>query len=161
VQRSEAIWVTTPPPHSREVKYCDVCRFVCFVCLCVRVCLSASISPELHVQFSPNFVPVAVARFSSGGVATRHILRFYGWRHCTYWPGIGDAAKAYSHSDTPGSSKSVTNTEADPTESSTRPGDGAWYLRLSCCALKWPTSAWQQIDAPRCMSDWRPTKTNI
>jgi len=39
-------------------------------------CLLASISPELHVQSSPMSVhvnlPMAVARFSSGGVAIRY-----------------------------------------------------------------------------------------
>ena len=45
------------------------------VCLCV--CLSASISLEPLDRSARNFVyrsPVAVARFSSGGVVLRHVL---------------------------------------------------------------------------------------
>ena len=45
--------------------------------VCVCVCLSASISLEPLDRSSRNFVhssPVAVARFSSGGVALRYVL---------------------------------------------------------------------------------------
>jgi len=46
------------------------------VCVCLSVCLSASISPELQSnrrEFLCMF-PVTVARSSSGGVAIRRVL---------------------------------------------------------------------------------------
>jgi len=45
--------------------------------VCVCVCLSAIISSELHVRFSPIFLfmlPMAVVRVSSGGVMIRYVL---------------------------------------------------------------------------------------
>jgi len=55
-------------------EYCDQPVCLC-VCLSVSVCLSASISLEPLDQ-SAQFlqIPVAVARFSSGGVAIRYVL---------------------------------------------------------------------------------------
>jgi len=50
----------------RAAEYCDE-----RVCLCVFVCLSAIISSELHIRFSPNFLcmlSMAVARSFSGGI---------------------------------------------------------------------------------------------
>ena len=53
-----------------------------YVCLCV--CLSASIFPELHLAYTTSGVsqfcdvPLAVARSSSGGVAMRYVLPVYG-----------------------------------------------------------------------------------
>jgi len=47
------------------------------VCLCVRVCLSAIISPELHVRFHQVFLymlRMAVARSSSGGVVICYVF---------------------------------------------------------------------------------------
>ena len=57
--------------------------------MCLRFCLSASISPELHVyvKCSLNFcadytVAMVVDRLSSGGISIcyRVYFRFYGWR---------------------------------------------------------------------------------
>ena len=45
--------------------------------VCVCVCLSAIISPQLHVPSSLHFLcmlPMAVARSSSGGVVIRYVL---------------------------------------------------------------------------------------
>ena len=71
--------IVTPPPIG-SAEYCDerVCLSVC-QCMCLCVCLSAIISLELHVRSSPIFfcvLPMAVARSSSGGVVTRHVLPF-------------------------------------------------------------------------------------
>ena len=47
----------------------------CLVCL--FVCLSASISPELHVRSLQDFfcmLPISVARSSSGGIALRYVM---------------------------------------------------------------------------------------
>jgi len=47
------------------------------VCVCVCVCVFVIISSELHVLASPSFLrllPMAVARFSSGGVVIRYVL---------------------------------------------------------------------------------------
>ena len=47
------------------------------VCVFVFVCLSASTYPEIHVRLLTNIccvLPMAVARFSYGGVAIRHVL---------------------------------------------------------------------------------------
>ena len=63
----------------RGAEYCDqpICLCVC-LCVCVSVCLfSASICLEQLDRSSRNFVsrsPVAVAPFSSGGVALRYVL---------------------------------------------------------------------------------------
>ena len=46
-------------------------------CLSVCACLSASISPEIHVRSLPNFccmLPTAVARSSSGSVTISYVL---------------------------------------------------------------------------------------
>jgi len=50
------------------------------LCVCVRVCLSAGVSPELHARPSPDVLCVlamAVPRLSSHCVAIR-CFRFYG-----------------------------------------------------------------------------------
>ena len=58
--------VTSSPV--REAKYCDDR-------VCLSVCLSTSISPELHVRSLPDFVTlVTYDRGSSGGVAIRYVL---------------------------------------------------------------------------------------
>jgi len=51
------------------------------VCLCVCVCLSAIISSELHVRFSPIFVHVTYGRGSVLLWRSDIYFRFYGWRH--------------------------------------------------------------------------------
>jgi len=48
-----------------------------YVCMCVSVCLSASISEEPRVKTAPHFrsvLPVPMARSSSGDIAVRCIL---------------------------------------------------------------------------------------
>ena len=72
----------------RGAEYCDnrVCLCVC-LSVCLFVCLSASISPELHVRSSQNFVcmlPMAVARFYSGGVAICFVLPVLWLTSCLY-----------------------------------------------------------------------------
>jgi len=56
---------------------------VCLVCLSVSasVCLSASISPELHFRSSQMFVNITygVGSSSSRGAAIRYVLPVYGW----------------------------------------------------------------------------------
>ena len=63
--------ITSPPIRERSIV------MSVSVCLCVFVCLSAIISPELHVRSSPNLLRMllmAVARSSSGGVVICHVL---------------------------------------------------------------------------------------
>jgi len=58
-----------------EAMYCDDC--VCLPEHMSVVCLFASISLELHVRSSPNFLcmlPVAVARSCSGAFTIRYVL---------------------------------------------------------------------------------------
>jgi len=60
--------VTPPPTEERSI--------VLSVSVCV-FCLSAIISPKLHIRSSPNFLcllPMVVARSSSGGVVICYIL---------------------------------------------------------------------------------------
>jgi len=55
------------PGTGADYRLCRVCGSVC-------VCLSANVSPEPHVQHSPNFLymlPVAVAQSASGNLALR------------------------------------------------------------------------------------------
>ena len=59
------------------------------VCLssCLSVCLSANISLELQISSAPNFLcmlPVAVARSSSGGVTTPHVLPVLWMTSCLH-----------------------------------------------------------------------------
>jgi len=59
-----------PKATDKDHRLWYVCVCVC-VCVCLSVCLSASISFEPHARFLPNLLcmlPIAVARFSSGGV---------------------------------------------------------------------------------------------
>jgi len=58
--------IVTPPPVGGGERS---------IVISVSVCLSASISPELHVQPSPIFCTYVV-RSSSGGVAIRYVLPF-------------------------------------------------------------------------------------
>ena len=88
------VLLTLVRDHYYSVEYCDE-RVSLSVCL--RVCLSANISPELHVRSSTIFVHVtAVAWYFSGGDEIRYVLPRY---RCTYWAGIGDAKKAHTLSD--------------------------------------------------------------
>jgi len=60
----------------RGAEYRDE-RVCLSVCVCVCVWLSTIISSELHIQSSPNcltMLPMAVARFSSGGVVICYVL---------------------------------------------------------------------------------------
>jgi len=60
----------------RTAECCDKRARAC-VCVCVCVCVFVIISSELHVLASPSFLrllPMAVARFSSGGVVIRYVL---------------------------------------------------------------------------------------
>ena len=88
--------VVSTPPVGKAVKYCDehICARVC-----VFVCLFASISPELHVQSSPDFSACFLCPWLGPApmAALRYVMyvRFYGRRHvCTWWPGIGDTKRA-------------------------------------------------------------------
>jgi len=57
------------------------------VSVCLSVCLSASISPELHVRPTPIFAHVTymfVARSSSGGVAICYVLPVLWMTSCLY-----------------------------------------------------------------------------
>ena len=77
--------------HSRHCYYSPPIRersivITVRVCVCVRACVSVCLfvcprSYQLHVRFSPNslcILPVAVARFSSGGVGICYVLPVYG-----------------------------------------------------------------------------------
>jgi len=68
--------------------------------------LFASISPELHVQSSCNFLltsPMAVARFFSGGVAIRRVLPALWMTSCLHTMAMnGDAKKAHTQNDSAG-----------------------------------------------------------
>ena len=51
------------------------------VCLSLCVCLSAIISSDLYVQFSPIFLcmlPMAVAQSSYDGIVIRYVLLVFG-----------------------------------------------------------------------------------
>ena len=58
-----------------------------FVCLYIRVFVCFSIRKHIFGSTRPTFtnvlcmLPIAVARSSSGSVAIRYVLPFYGWRH--------------------------------------------------------------------------------
>jgi len=59
----------------------SVCVCVC-VSVCLSVCLSARIPPEPHARSLPIFLrllPIAVARFSSGGVTKFQKGQFWGF----------------------------------------------------------------------------------
>jgi len=74
------------------------CWQLCPLSGILSVCLSASISPELHVQFCARYVRPWFGDFwSSSECDTLYVgayFRFHGWRHVWWWPGIGDAKKA-------------------------------------------------------------------
>ena len=64
--------VTSPVAPGWGAEYCHQ-RF----CICLSACLPARVSQKPHVHISPNFLsvsPVAVARSSSDGSATRYVL---------------------------------------------------------------------------------------
>ena len=44
------------------------------VCRCAYICLYAILSSELHVRSSPHFLPMAVARSSSGDLMIRYVF---------------------------------------------------------------------------------------
>jgi len=78
--------ITLPPTGERSI--------VMTMSVCLSVCLSASIPPELHVR---SFVHATYVR---GSVLLWRRLRYvmyfrlYRWRHVCiyiYWPGLGDA----------------------------------------------------------------------
>ena len=71
--------VSSAPPPLVLAQYCDesVSRFVC---------MSANISPQLHLQSSPMFVHVFRPWLGPPVAALRYVMhfRFYEWRHvCT------------------------------------------------------------------------------
>ena len=93
----------------------------------VSVCLSASTCP-IVTKFCacicylwPWLSPPLVALRSLYSI----YFRFYGWRHdCTQWPGVGDAKKAYTQSDSTGGSRDFTPWRILKL--------GVWYIRLRC-----------------------------
>jgi len=75
----KSIVVLWPSIHIKEEFYYSapdrVAEYYCDDRVCPCVCLSVIIFLELHVRSLPNFLsmfPVAVARFSSGGVVIRY-----------------------------------------------------------------------------------------
>jgi len=92
-----ALGTETLRPH-RSVEYCDAY-------LCLFVCLSANIPPQLHDKSSRFFC----ARFSSCGVAICYVLPVFRMTSCLHrMVRTGDAKKAYTQSDSAGGNTDLT-----------------------------------------------------